>query len=377
MKNILKVEIDEGIRNKSDLFIRNIKSDMHYNSRMNNDAMNFDWLNEIEFACPYLENLVRNPKLFLQKENEVVKIEKAKKISVESVKDLSKHTQYIDKIDKMTLEVQPSKILITKREETYNVYENRFVYTLIDNLVRFITKKEELLEELKVKSNKVLEYAATTSNGEERINIELKISSTDLPKDNKNNSFAKEIEEASRRLKKVADYTTGWRRSIFFKSMQKARITYVTGTIRKTNAILKNPNLQIAMKLWIYLKAYEEKENAGIKNALDTDGNNILKGILNDSFLMDYFILDSISKTRKLEKQKLTNYAIVMINQQIKRAVSLLISGGIKVTDDEILKLIAEEMKNDKNQRLVGGEDVKKKFKSAMDEYLERTKDYL
>ena len=41
------------------------------------------------------------------------------------------------------------------------------------------------------------------------------------------------------------------------------------------------------------------------------------------------------------------------------------------------MSLIAKEMKNSKSDRLIGIEDVKKKFKSAMDEYLERTQDYL
>jgi len=34
-------------------------------------------------------------------------------------------------------------------------------------------------------------------------------------------------------------------------------------------------------------------------------------------------------------------------------------------------------MKNDKGERLVGVDDVKKKFQNAMEEYLERTQDYL
>ena len=34
-------------------------------------------------------------------------------------------------------------------------------------------------------------------------------------------------------------------------------------------------------------------------------------------------------------------------------------------------------LKDDKSDRLVGADDVKKKFKSAMDEYIERTQEYL
>ena len=41
------------------------------------------------------------------------------------------------------------------------------------------------------------------------------------------------------------------------------------------------------------------------------------------------------------------------------------------------MKLVAKELKEEKSDRLVGADDVKKKFKSAMDEYLERTQEYL
>ena len=80
---------------------------------------------------------------------------------------------------------------------------------------------------------------------------------------------------------------------------------------------------------------------------------------------------------RNLNKEKLLKYAVLMINQQVKRAVSLLLNNGIEISDEEILKLISEGMKDEKDKRLVGSSDVKKKFKSAMDEYLERTQDYL
>ena len=40
-------------------------------------------------------------------------------------------------------------------------------------------------------------------------------------------------------------------------------------------------------------------------------------------------------------------------------------------------KIIAQEINREKNERFAGADDVKKKFKSALDEYLERVQDYL
>jgi hypothetical protein len=377
MKKDLSIGIDETTKEKSEMFVKKVSSNMHFKSELSSDTMAFDWVNEIEFACPYVDNIIRNPKLSLINEDDVVKIEKARKISVESVKDLSKHTQYIEKVDKETNEVHPSKILVLRREETFNTYENRFVYTLINNLSRFILDKESLLENFETKNDKVLEYAASTIAGGDRVNIELKVGSKELPNGKSNNDFEKQINSIRARVKRIRDYLNNWMRSEFMTSLERAHVAFVVSPIKKTNMILKNPNFQIAMKLWEFLQHYYENDSKGSTDSLDTTGDNILKEILDDSFLMSYFVLDSVSSSKKEQKEKLSEYAVIMIKQQVQRAVSLLLNNGIKISDEEILAMVSSELKNEKSKRLAGSDDVKKKFKSAMDEYLERTQDYL
>jgi hypothetical protein len=338
--------------------------------------MSFDWVSEIEFACPYLDNIVKNPKMSLVKEESIVKIEKAKKTSVASIKDLSKHTHFIEKIDKKTNDVQPAKLLITFNEDTYNIYENRFIYTLIDNILRFISLKEKELEGFESKSDKNLEYAGSTIVAGERINIEFKLNSNELPKDNNMEDFEKEIDSIKLRIRKIKDYINSWKRSEMYQSLEKAHVPLVSPPIKKTNMILKNPNFQIAMRLWSFIQMYDINNKASATENLNTTGDNVLKGILDDSFLMSYFVLDSISSSKRTQKEKLSQYAIVMFNQQIQRAISLLMNSGIKLKDEEILAMVASNLDNEKNQRLIGHADVKKKFKDAMSDYLENIQDY-
>ncbi len=367
-----KIAMDEKINAKSDTFMENVNSEMYYKSEFTNNSMSFNWVDEIEFTCPYIDNIIRNPKLALINEEDVVKIGKAKKISVASVKDLSRHTHYIDKIDEKTNEVQPSKILIIRREETYNTYENRFIYTLIKNTIRFLAQKEALLEDLEAKNSKTLEYAASTTTGNERVNIELKISANELPEEQKGNEFENEIDKIKARIKKINDYINNWRRNEFMTSLEKAHVALIFPPIRKTNTILKNPNFQIAMKLWEFLQNYDEKATGDSKEGLDTSGDNVLKGILEDSFLMDYYVLDSISLSKREQKEKLCKYAFEIINRQVQRAISILLNNGVDISENEIINMISFEIKNEKNKRLVDSTDVKNKFKTAMDQYLER-----
>lgn len=376
MAKFVEISSDEKTKKKAQSFVKNVKSEMTYKSELSGDSMSFEWVNEIEFACSYIDNIVRAPRVTLVNDENVVKVEKAKKITVETVKDLSRHTHYIEKINKND-EVQPSKLLDVRSEETFNTYENRFIYTLIDTIKNFVAKKERELENFESKNSKTLQYSASTTNGSEKVNINLEINSKEIIGDKCDNDSKKELDEIKARIKRINQYITSWDKSEFAKALTKAHVALVKPPITKTNLIIKNPNFQIATKLWGYLQVYDLNKNNGSKQGLDSNGNNTLKDILTETFLTDYFVLDSISSTKKEQKEKLAKYAVIMIKNQIQRSVSLLLNSGIKITDEEILAMIAEEIKSEKNKRLVGSNDVKKKFKSAMDEYLERTQSYL
>ena len=182
MAKSLKLAEDNQTNERSQKFIKNVNSEMHYKSEYSAEGSNFDWLNEVEFALIYLDNIVRAPRVILVNEEEVVKVERAKKITVASIKNLARNTHFIEKVDDVTKDVQPSKIMEVRSEESYNTYENRFIYTLIDMLGRFITRQEEALKNLKNSNSKKLQYAASTVVNGERVKIELNIDSNEETK---------------------------------------------------------------------------------------------------------------------------------------------------------------------------------------------------
>lgn len=372
-----KIVVNEDLNLKTKTFMENVSSVMSYKSELTSNSISTDWIDLFELCFPFMDNIIRVPKVTLIKEEEVVKTEKARKIGVASVKDLTKHTQFIEKIDAITDEVQPSKILIERYEETFNTYENRFIYTTVDNASRFISKKERILEDFKIENDKVLEFASKTNNGVEKINLELKITASELPNGKKDDDVLKEIEILKARIKRLKDYISSWQKSEMFKQLTKSHVPMVFPPIRKTNLILKNPNFQMTLKLWDFVQNYDHNDSEGTKEGLDTDGDDLLKGILEGGFLMDYFVFDSIRASKKEQKQRITDYAIIMLKQEIQRLVFLLLNSGIKLTDEEILEMISSEIKNEKEKRFASSTDVKNKFKSVLDEYLERTQDYL
>ena len=375
-ENIVE-EIDELVKRKKNKFLKSLESDMYFKSTFSGDSLSFEWLDQIEFACPYLDIIVRNPKLTLIKEERVVNVEKSKKVTVESIKDLSRHTNYINKYDEEKNYVEPSKILNIFNEETYNIYENRFLYTLIKQVESFLFKREEELKNFKFNDTKLLEYNATTKTDYEKVNIELRINSESFPDEKPNPKFDEEIKVAKVRIKRIKDYIKSWNNSELFKELERVHITLVNPPIKKTNILLKNPNFQIAIRLWDYLQKYDLQERNMIRPDMEQTGKNPLQDFIDHSFLIDYFVLESISKKKKEQKEKMSKYAVLLLTEEIERTIRLLNNMGINIDYESILNMVSKNLKEQKSEKLIGVEDVKKKFKNAMDEYLERIQDDL
>ena len=101
------------------------------------------WLGTIEESLDALNKVVDNPRRYIRTAEEVVPVSLAKKITADSVRHLSMNTQFIASNEDG--DVQPTRILNVTVEETYDLYENRFIYHLIQRLVTFIDKRTDLI----------------------------------------------------------------------------------------------------------------------------------------------------------------------------------------------------------------------------------------
>ncbi len=362
--------IDQDLIDKRDSFLKQIESDMHYTMNRKSLTLSFDWLDEIEKACPFVDDIVRHPKVTLTKDERVVEVERAKKITVDSIKDLAKHSDYIN--DVVDDEVKISKILDVRNEETYNIYENRFLYTLIKDLDSFIYEKEKELEDLDLADDKVLEYSSTTISGDEKVDIELRVAASKQTEGDYG-KLKSLVDKEKHRIARVKEYIKSWFRSDFFKELEKLHTPLINPPVKPTNVILKNPNFQVAVKLWEYIRNYGKNDEL-VQKEMESEGNKALLGYLDDAFLTSYFVLDSISKRKKEEKEKILKYAILLLSEEVYRTMTLLLSNGVDIKEEELLSALSKLVQKDSSNRLVGMEDIKKKFQSEIDEFLERTR---
>ena len=375
-RNYYVSDIDVNLKLKKDKFIENVSSEFKYKSDYLGDVLNLDWLDEIEKTCPNIDTIVRKAKFALVKETETVRMERSKNVTVDSIKDLVKHTNYIEKYDKSKNEVMPSKILNVRSEETFNIYENRFLYTLIDCMDRFIYEKEQKLKNLTVNDERNLLYRGKSEVGSEVINIDLKITSVINNSNDVDKKIKEQIKDIFKRIKRVKEYISSWHKSEMYKALEKAHISLIKPPIKKTNVILKNPNFQVAVLLWDYLRMYDLNNDENIRDNMNRDHNDLIR-FVDQAFLKNYCVLDSISKLKTAQRHKMTDYLVLMLLDEINTTIDMIKSCGYDITDEQLFNLLINENKKSKNNRLVGSDDVKKKFKSAMDEYLERTQDCL
>lgn len=321
------------------------------------DINDFEWVSVFEELLPYIEKILRNPKRFITTEEEIVKIESAKKVGVETVKHLAKHTNFIQDIDEQTGDVIPSKLLNVLKEETFNTYENRFIYTLILRLEEFIRKrKESIKKNPRLKDNKKIEYASSTMVGDEKINVNIQLNTeldTKLDFDKKMAERIKKIESSIRDLK----YTE------VYKALEKEGVALVTPPIKKTNVILKNVNFQYAMTLWEYVHQNIAKKDNPIKKNKDYNETGTIKGLIDETFLLEYLTVNNINQSDEAIKEAK--------EKSIGRMIDRIIDLNPELTKKELQDKLGVAFDKAIERRKVTKSDIEKIFRKFINKYFE------
>ena len=145
----MALNIVDFIDNQNDdgeLFIRRIDSKLTMDISKNQILDDDEWIDLVNFTIPHLEKAFEKWNRNIITEEEIVKIELIKKVSVVSIKHLAKNTNLISEWDQETGDVTPSKILNAYKEENFVTYENRFLFSLvklIDDVIYLRTREEE------------------------------------------------------------------------------------------------------------------------------------------------------------------------------------------------------------------------------------------
>ena len=344
--------------NELDTFIAATDANFVCVSDIKETKIDYNWLNVLEDTLLNIDRIVKNPRRFIVQEEDVLVVEKTKRISQETIKHLASHSQNIQDIDNND-EVIPKKLLNVYKEDTADLYENRFIYTLVTRLENFINRQ---LENLELTSNKEIKreisYKANTNIKNKKINIELKMNEDEIQE----LDYYSDYKE---RIMACYEIICGFKTTEMIKELVGCSL--VSNPIRKTNLILREPNFQKALILWQYLDNFEYKDPKVVNYEKITDTTRETK----DEFTLAYFIDSNAinDKNENLLKYKETDAKLNKIINEYIYEENESIDDFIKKSQDYYIKA-----KEDKEIRLKNIEKIYQNFIDSHSKSIEELK---
>lgn len=296
------------------------------------------WLTVVEEGITAIFNIVDKPRRFITTTEEVVPVALAKKITADSVRHLSQNTQFIAANAKG--EIQPTKILNVTTEESYDLYENRFVYHLIQRLFAFVDKRTDVIFwATGDETCDVMSMESTIDDAYEEISykVEMKIKNRQslVENDTDNMSIFKRIDRVRRMSRTL-------RASSFCDIMNGC--ARVHSPIQRTNLMMKDPDYRTCYKLWQFIENYDEVGYSIEEqdSALEFDEEYLLQMYIN--LITNYTVFKSLLESDPRKMSEIAQEKREPVKPKFIKEIKEEIVDDYNIPDVEVRKVIIEEV---------------------------------
>lgn len=331
------------------------------------------WLTTIEESLDALNRITEHPRRFVTSNEEVVPVELARKITADSVRHLSQNTQFI--ASSKNGEIHPTRILNVTTEETYNLYENRFVYHLIQRLVTFIDKRTDIIFwSTGDETCNTLQLQSSVDDAYEQIEykLEMKIKNRQSFAENDSDNM-----QVFMRIDRVRRMVMALRNSSFCDIMSGC--ARVRSPIQRTNVITKDPDYRTCLRLWQFLESYEEVGYTidARDTALEFDEEYLLQ--MYSNLITNYTVFKSLLEAdpRKLEEIPPKKHKV--IKPKFIKQIQEEIVDDYDIPDVEIRKVIIEEVTQaqlDAEAKLAQETELRQQAEAAREDAEKALKEY-
>jgi len=367
MASNYKVVMGDSTSEISEKFYSNLKKNVRIEKATEGNSLDIDWIDQIELAVPYIDNIFENPKRFIVSEEEILNIEKSKKVGVATVKHLSKHTNFISEVDSETGDIKPEKLLNELKEETFNTYENRFIYTLVDLLDSFIHHMETKIAEMNYSKMNTFDSNSNTEVSGEEIKCSIKLTAA-----KKIDSLDKD-DDFNFRIAVIKSNIRAWQQTAVYTSLKKEKAPKVKNPLNRTNVLLKNPNFKIAASLWDFIHSFRQKE---VDNGTEPDVSNSLapnlQSIVDNSVLMYYLITKISSTTNKYQLETYNRMTREAAMNMMKETTELLMDMDGSLTQQDLVDTVSNAYNEVKYKKTLDTSLVEDKIKNSIRKYIEK-----
>lgn len=325
-----------------------------------------DWVDAIEYTLDAIQSIISSPRNVIKEEDLIVNIAHAKKSTAETVRHLAQHSNLIDDFDEGRGEVTPSKLMQRFREETYGLYENRLVFTTMEYAYHFVKiRHDALFEAMSDEFGAKLKLKTNMESATEQVHMDMFL-------------HIKQIDSALETDKKHGDIFARISRiyrvlGVFMASdfaQKMSKLNRVSGTIVKTNILKRNKDYRDVLKLWEFLRTYDDigytikvvEQTPEVSEKLQED---IYRNILFNYLVLKGYLEDEedreIPMKKKPRQRKLKPKFIRQIVEELTEDYDL--------PDVEVRKILIEELTKEQlmkeeeteRQRIIEENEARKK----------------
>lgn len=252
MKDILKSDFTFNYLNAG--FKDGDKGKDTLDGKTNEKVIDMDWVVAIEEALPYIQNAIDEQRRFIKQVENVVRIELARKVGPDSVKHLSQHTNFIAKVEDGM--VTPNKILTVEREESFAIYENRVLMTLIRKALHFVDDKYAKMKDVPNDSFNKFSLVRHMNLNQQKVDISINYTN-ELHETLADDLDVLDVTALSDfdRIRRIRTTLNEFLNTQLMREIAKE--PEVRPPITQTNLLKKNPNFKKAMELWVFLDSYK------------------------------------------------------------------------------------------------------------------------
>lgn len=211
-----------------------------------------EWISMIEDSLDAINTIIEKPRRFITTEEEVMPVSLAKKISADSVRHLSQNTQFLAPSDDGS--VHPTRILNVNTVETYDLYENRFIYHLIQRLLTFVDKRTDVIfwsTGNEIRNRFKMHSKIDDAYEEIEYNVEMTVKNRQSFAENDADNM-----DVFMRIDRVRRLVMALRGASFCQIMNGC--SAVRSPIQRTNLIMKDPNYRKCYQLWQFMERYDK-----------------------------------------------------------------------------------------------------------------------
>ena len=327
MKNNYLDFLDHLREKQVSTFLDKTKSQLKIVKSSNKVTRDSSWLDKIEECIPYIDSIVSASDKPVRNLDEKVKKEKP----------------------------------VSK-----DAYENRFIYTLLYNLRRFVNEHiERDNTDLESSYQKNVTYSGVTKLDSEVINFTLTMDIDYKP----SSEEKKTIDSIKDRIDNISSVVDDMLNSKFIKSL--GDLSLVRNPIKSLDIFKSDRNYVKAVELWNYIDDYDMTKSIQVVNSEKKEVNNDLMEKYDLLYYLEHYSLEHLSTEKNYKEYREKKFLPYM-----RKVVEEYITSN-DMNEKEFKDLMYDEFKKAKKKQMIVYGEIKNDYMILANDYYERLKNAL